>query len=94
MSAPHQITINRVGLNWSYSCREHTHTHPTDGLAGLCRIMVAAGLSGPAEMRDATGDLRLTTSHIERLAKRSLREDGKGMRYVKYAPFDASVFTR
>lgn len=91
MSA-HQIISGPVGTNWAYTHQEHTHTHPTDGLTRLCRSMVADGLEGPAEVRRVCGTLVLTISHIERLAKKSLREDDKGLRYAKYVPFDRSVF--
>lgn len=91
MSA-HQITVQPAGPAWSYAHQEHAHVHPTDGLSRLCRELVALGMSGPAEVRRGCGTLVLTVSHIERLAKKSLREDDKGIRYVKFVPFDPSVF--
>ena len=60
-------------------------THHTDSLARLCRLMVAAGYSGPAMVYGPDDRHRLTVWAIERLARLTLREeDERGLRWREH----------
>lgn len=85
---PHQITcvLHRNGSE-TMSGSGLSVTHSTDALRRLCRKMVSAGLSGPAEVRGQDGKLRLTIRAIEGAARWTLSEnDGRGLQLRPYAP--------
>jgi len=89
----HRATIERTAdYKYRHTCGAHTTVHDTDGDGRLCRLLVAAGLSGAMEVRDVGGALRYTIPSIEKRALRRLRENDRGMAYEKFRAFDPKVF--
>jgi hypothetical protein len=86
--APHQITL-RI-LNHSReeaSCGGLSAVHRSDALRRLLRLMVAEGMSGPAEVRGGDGKLRMTVRSIEGAARFTLsEEDRDGFRLRRCPP--------
>lgn len=90
LSAPHQITL-RV-LNHSReeaSCGWLSAAHRCDALRRLLRLMVAEGMTGPAEVRGGDGKLRMTVRSIEGAARFTLSEDDKrGLQLRPHRPWN------
>ena len=98
---PHRITThtytrrNRVHVVHEYPAAGLIDNHPTDGLARICRKMVAAGLTGPAVLTGVDDDKpRLTVRSIGGVAKLSLRENGRGLYWTKFTPPDSTAVER
>lgn len=88
---PLQITCRKTGMRATYAHGDATATHATDALRRLCRKMVAAGLSGPAEVRSEGGKLLMTVLAVEEAAKWVLTEDDRGIHLRRYRPFDPAI---
>lgn len=82
---PHQITTRTRRLFETVTCGNFSASHHTDALHRLCRAMVAAGLTGPAEVRGDDGRLRLAIRAVERAACSTLAEtDARGLHLRPY----------
>ena len=85
--ASHQIISHISGRCVTYIHAHLSASHHTDGLSRLCRLMVAAGKSGVAEVRGTDGKLRLLVPSLEKAARLSLTENDRGFRLAHHRPF-------
>lgn len=75
-----------------YSCGPYRAQHPTDALRLLLRLMIAAGMTGPAEVHDEDGKARLLVASIEEAAQRSMTERASGgLMLERWSPMPEAV---